>query len=632
VAKSRRNPLNRRGFLKGAAAGAAALVSTSTITPAQETSQARPAVPVPSASAVAAEVDDVPLSSQVIADGRPGADLMVDVIQSLGFEYVCSNPGSSFRAFHESVINYGGNKPEWLTCLHEEQSVAIADGFTQVEGKPLLVAAHGTVGIQHASMAIYNSFCARLPIYIIAGNHLDATHRRPGVEWQHSVQDASAMVRDYIKWDDTPISLPHFAESAVRAYKIMMTPPMAPVIIVADGSLQEEPVARDYSLRLPKLTIPSPPQGESAAVAEVARLLVQAENPVLVAGRARSQKGMDLLVQLAETLQAPVQGGMPTRHNLSGGASIANADVIVGLDVNDLWGTVNTMQDQLHRTVRPLMKSGARLISIGLLDLYTRSNYQDFQRYPEVDIAIAADVEATLPALIEACRRLITPDRRRVMDERGKTLAANKERAVQRARTEATSGWDASPISTARLHAEVWEVIRNKDWASAGGGHQLWNVDKQYRTISASGGGTGLGHGAPASVGAALAHRKYGRFVVRIQPDGDFLYAPGALWTAAHHRIPMLFVMHNNRAYHQEVMHIQRMANRNQRGVTVNNTHIGTKIEDPNIDFALIARGMGLYAEGPVTSPSDLGPALKRAAERVERGETALVDVVTQPR
>ena len=108
------------------------------------------------------------------------------------------------------------------------------------------------------------------------------------------------------------------------------------------------------------------------------------------------------------------------------------------------------------------------------------------------------------------------------------------------------------------------------------------------------------------------------------------MYAPGALWTAAHHRIPLLLVMHNNRAYHQEIMHIQRMANRRQRGIT--NAGIGTKIEDPNIDYATLARSMGVYGEGPITDPKDLGPALQRAVARVERGETALVDVVTQPR
>src|SRR5262249_12721391 len=157
----------------------------------------------------------------------------------------------------------------------------------------------------------------------------------------------------------------------------------------------------------------------------------------------------------------------------------------------------------------------------------------------------------------------------------------------------------------------------------------LWNVDKHYQMLG-GGGVAGVGSALPTSIGAALAHRKHGRFVVSVQNDGDLMYAPGALWTAAHHRIPLLFVMLNNRAYHQEVMHIQRMANRHQRGVT--NAGIGTKIEAPNIDYATLARSLGVHGEGPITNPNELAPALRRAAELVARGEPALVDVVTQPR
>jgi thiamine pyrophosphate-dependent acetolactate synthase large subunit-like protein len=108
-----------------------------------------------------------PSTGQVTAD-RPGSDFMVDILQSLGFEYIAANPGSSFRALHESVVNYGRNQnPELLTCCHEESSVALADGYARVEGKPMAVMAHSTVGLQHASMAIYNSFAARMPVFIV---------------------------------------------------------------------------------------------------------------------------------------------------------------------------------------------------------------------------------------------------------------------------------------------------------------------------------------------------------------------------------------------------------------------------------------------------------------------------------
>jgi thiamine pyrophosphate-dependent acetolactate synthase large subunit-like protein len=638
--------VDRRDFLKSAAAtGAAALAPVANAAPAARA----PASPRQATAPAPPREADPPAGVEVLTTDRPGGDFMVDVLKSLDFEYVAANPGSSFRGIHESIVNYGGNAaPEFITCCHEESSVAMAHGYFKAEGKPMAVLCHGTVGMQHAAMGIYNAYCDRVPVYLMAGNTLDATLRRPGVEWAHSVQDAAAMVRDFIKWDDLPFSLPHFAESAVRAYKIAMTPPMMPVLLVLDGGLQEDPIAPEIGarLRVPKLTRASAPQGESGAVAEAARLLVAAQNPVIVADRAaRTPGGLARLVELAEALQAPVvnQGGrmnFPTRHPLNQSANarqlVASADVIIGLELTDFWGTVNASRDSLVRTSRPITKPGTKLISITAVDLTAKGNYQDFQRYPEVDIAMAADAEATLPALTEACKRLITADRRSALAERGRRLAEAHSSALERARAEAAYGWDASPISTARMTMELWGAIKDEDWALVAESgilsdwtSRLWSFDKHYQSLGGSG-GAGVGYGAPAAIGAALANKKRGRLSVTIQGDGDFLYAPGVWWTAAHHRIPLLAVMHNNRAYHQELMHLQRMANRHQRGVT--RAHIGTTIDNPNVDFAMIAKGLGVHAQGPITNPNDLGPALKRAIQVVKRGEPSLIDVVTQPR
>jgi len=643
MTRSKKISINRRSFLKGTAVvGAATLSAPIEAVGAQAvTPQGRGAVPLMSPEAETRTPQEV----EVLTTDHSGSDFMVDVIKSLGIEYIAANPGSSFRGLQESVVNYGGNqKPEFLTCCHEESSVALAHGYAKIAGQPMGVLAHGTVGLQHAAMAVYNAYCDRVPVFVILGNTLDAAVRRPGAEWSHSVQDAAAMVRDYVKWDDLPLSLTHFAESAVRAYKISRTPPMAPVMLVADSELQERPLAKNEWPRIPKLTLARPPQGDSGAVTEVARLLVAAESPVLIADRlARTEAGMKHLVELSETLQAAVidQGGrmnFPSRHplnqSLRGRAVIAGADLILGLELFDFWGTVNTLSDQLHRTSRRVAKAGTKLISITASDLYTKSNYQDFQRFPEVDVAIAADAEATLPSLVEAVKRLVTDDRRRAFEDRGTKLGAARQAALERARTDATYAWDASPISTARLAAELWAQIKSEDWSLVVGSlsgwpQRLWNFDKYYRSIGGSG-GAGVGYGAPAAVGAALANRQYGRLSVNIQNDGDLMYAPGVLWTAAHHRIPLLSVMHNNRAYHQELMHLQRMANRHNRGI--DRAKIGTTIESPNIDYAKLAQSMGFYAEGPITDPKDLAPAIKRAIAAVKRGESALVDVVTQPR
>src|SRR5262245_42175308 len=302
--RSKKSAVNRRGFLKGAAAGAAALVAQPSVgrpEPAQGAQAARPVTPLPGAALAAAETSAPAPRADVYTTDRPGSDFMLDVIKSLGIEYVAANPGSTFRALHESIINYGSNKsPELLTCCHEESSVGMAHGYAKIEGKPMMIMAHGTVGLQHASMAIYNAYADRVPVYIVIGNVMDGPWRRSDVEWTHAVQDAALIVRDYTKWDDSPISLRQFAESAIRGYKVMMTPPMGPVVIVADAVLQEEPVSEEgrRRLQIPKLSMTSAPAGDPVAVAEVAKILVAAENPLIVTGRsARTPNGLKQLVE-----------------------------------------------------------------------------------------------------------------------------------------------------------------------------------------------------------------------------------------------------------------------------------------------------------------------------------------------
>ena len=629
-----KNPVGRRGFLKRAAAGGAGLAATAPIALAQQ------AALKPATGAI-----------EVASSIRPGSDFMVDVFKTLGIEYIAANPGSSFRGLQESFINYGKNtSPEWLTCCHEESSVAMAHGYAKIEGKPMMIMAHGTVGLQHASMAIYNAYCDRVPVYIVLGNILDVNYRRGYPEWVHSVQDAAAMVRDYTKWDDTPVSLSHFAESAVRAYNISMTPPYEPVVLVADGTLQEEPVT-EKNLRIPKLVMSAPPQGDSGAVAEAARLLVNAENPVIVAGRvARTPKGIEHLVELADVLQARVQDqrmrmNFPSAHPLYGhpGAVIANPnlsdhDVILALEAQDLWGITHKMTgfNKFGMESQPTIKPGAKVITVSAVELNHKSNYQDFGRYVEADLAITGDPEATLPELIEAVKKLITPDRRRALQERGVKIAAENQAGRARNRELAAVAWDASPISTARLSAELWAQIKNEDWSLVSNDRfvsswptRLWNFSKPYHYIGAQG-GAGIGYQAPAAVGAALANKKHGRLTVNIQCDGDLNYAPGVLWTAAHHKIPMLNVMHNNRAYHEERMYLALLGAKYDRDL--GRSDIGTALHGPDIDYASIAKGYGLYAEGPISDPKELGPALKRAIARVKAGEPALLDVVTQPR
>jgi thiamine pyrophosphate-dependent acetolactate synthase large subunit-like protein len=633
MAKSGKSSLGRRGFLKGAAAGAAALAAEPQLTKAQEPAAANGSAAAPPAQRLARENGAAAPAATARVVDHPGSDFMVDVLKTLDIEYLAANPGSTFESLHESIINYGPNPnsmPEFLTACHEESAVAMCHGYAKIEGKPMMALIHGDIGLQHAGMAIYNAYCDRVPVYMVVGNHADGAERAAGVQSLHSAQDLGALVRDYTKWDDEPISLQHFADSAVRAYKIAMTPPMGPTLIVCNAEIQLHPNSNN-NLRIPKLTMTSPPAGDQAAVAAAAKMLVEAERPLIITQRsARTQKGIDLLVELAEILQAPVNSqermNFPTRHPLAGtGGPGYQPDVTLALEIADI-----------QNEARAARARRAKVISISSVTLTHKSNIQDFGHYEDIDLDIGADGEATLPYLIEACKKLITADRRRTLDERGKKLASAHKTVFNQGVELASYGWDASPVSLGRIAAELWPLIQNEDWSfvspqgfAGNWPNRLWKMDKIYQYIGGQGAG-GMGYGAPASVGAALANRKHGRLSINIQTDGDFNYAPGVFWTAAHHRIPLLTIMHNNRGYHQEVMFVEQMCSVHNRGAE--RAHIGTKLWEPNIEYTKIAQGYGLYAEGPISDPKDLGPALKRGIERVKKGEPVLLDVITQPR
>jgi len=635
----------RRSFLKGAGLiGAAALTAPADATISRTTDQApRAKAQVPGPRLAAA--DAMPPPADPVNQTSSGGDFMVDVLKTLDIDYLAMNCASSFRGLHEALINHGGNtKPEIITCPHEEIAVHMGQGYAKMAGKPLAMICHGVVGLQHASMAMYNAWCDRVPVVVMGGNIMEANKRAPGAEWPHSAIDPAALTRDFTKWDDQPASLQHFAESAVRAYKIAITPPMAPVMLSLDAELQENPIENHDALRIPRLTRLTPPQGDDAALAELARMLVAADNPVIICDRvARTPAAMRRLVELAETLQCAVidnygRMNFPSRHPLNQSfrrSIIASSDLIVAMELNELWGTLSDFHDRINRTSEPRTKKTAMIATLGTRGLYMKSNYQDLGRYQEVDLDIAGDAESSLPALIEQVKKLIDEGRKAAFDARGKKLAAAHLAAVEQAKSDATIGWDASPITSARLCAELYGQIKDEDWSLVGTSiglswpHRLWNFDKAHRWNGVSGGG-GVGYTLPASLGAALANKGTGRLTVAIGGDGDFMFVPSTLWTAAHHRIPLLYIVHNNRAYHQEYMYLQAMAARHGRGIT--QADIGTTLKDPFVDYATIAKGFGVHGEGPIDDPSQLGPALKRAIDVVKSGQPALLDVVMDQR
>lgn len=646
----------RRSFLKASLALGTANFAIPTLGQAAGP-PGSPQAPAPTAERAHAEaggIDGEPhhergvdgaLRPELITD--PGSDFMVDLMRAVDIRYVAAMAGSTFRGLHESIVNYGGNRaPELIVCVHEEVSAAMAHGYAKVAGKPMACLVHSNVGLQHASMAIYNAWCDRVPMIVVAGNGLDATKRRPGVEWLHATQDLGAMVRDFVKWDDVPVSLAHYAESFMRGYELSTTPPYEPVLIVADSELQEAPIVRREALNISRRAPVSPPAGDPAAIDRAAALLVAAEKPLIVVDRvARTPDGVKLLVQLAEMLNAPVidragRMNMPTTHYLNQSSLqsrlVGSSDVLLGLELTDIWGIVNTVPDRTERTFRRLAHPSAKVIGISANYGYIKANVQDVQRYYAADLTMAADAQTCLPQLIEAVDRRLTRDVRKTIGARTAALKADYVQMRAADATDAARAWDASPVSTARLSMELWDQIKHLDWGLVSNPafisswpQRLWDITEHHQFIGGEG-GYGVGYGAPAAAGAALAHRDAGRIAVAVQNDGDLMVLPGTLWTLAHHSIPILMVMHNNRAWHQETMHLKRMSSRRERGPDT--WGIGTVITDPAIDFAMMARSMGVWADGPISDPDRLKAAIGRALEVVKSGKPALLDVLTQPR
>jgi thiamine pyrophosphate-dependent acetolactate synthase large subunit-like protein len=641
--------IKRRQFLAGVAAAPAvglAAAAAPAVAQAAAAPAARPSIP-----AVPGEDRSLfDLPPQTI--GKTGSDFMVDVLKAVGIDYIASCPGSTFRAIHESIITYGNNsKPEFLTTLHEDTSAAMCHGYAKIAKKPMACMVHGTVGLQHASMAIYNAFADRVPMLILSGNIGNVTTRQVIVEWNHSVQDQAAIVRDFTKWDDQPTSLQGFAESTVRAMDLMQTAPMGPVLITADGDLQEDPIPPEVEkrLKIPALKgIRTQPSGDIAAVREAAKMLVAAENPLIFTYRyARTEAAPGLLVQLAELLQAPVVDGRgrmnvpnkhPLNHTTRREAAFAEADLVLALEPVDVFGLTTNIPDIVHRPNIPARRQpNLKIIQIGAEMLMPKSNFQNFQRFASVDLNINGDAEATMPSLIEAVKAEMTAAHKAKFEARGQEMKGLVQASLEQRMRDAAYQWDAKPISSSRFVMELWNEIKNENWALPSESqflsewpYFLWDINKPYQTMGYSG-AQGIGYNSPAALGAALANKEHGRLTVAMVGDGDLNMAPGVLWTAAHHRIPILYLVHNNRSYHQEVMMILKMAARRSR-VDHPNVYVGTLIDDPAPDYAKIAQGYGLYAQGPIEDPKDLAAAIKRGIEVVKRGEPALIDIVSDGR
>ena len=574
-----------------------------------------------------------------------GSDLAVDVLKALGIEYAAFNPGASFRGLHDSLVNYGGDvSPRTVLCCHEEISVALAHGYAKATGRPMVAALHDVVGLQHACMAIFNAWCDRVPVLLLGGTGpMDSTRRRPWIEWIHTALVQGNHVRDIVKFDDQPSSAAALVESLLRAYRLMSAEPCGPVYVCLDAAIQEDPLPQGLSVPsdLSRWIQQSPVQADPVGLRTAAEWLSGSERPIILADTVgRTREGAEALRLLAERLNAPVvdlgsRYNFPSDHPLEATERreelLREADVILAVDVVDLWGSLQSNAAR-HRPAGYAPSAHARLISLSVSELLVHSWTSDFQRMQPVDLNLVGESRLALPALVDLIS--VSGPSAEARRSRAETIAQEGRRRREEwlARAASLSGEGAIPLGA--LGIALRDALGGRDVVLSnsdlrGWARRLWRIDQPYQ-YTGSAGGAGLGYGIGASLGVGLAHRGTGRIVLNLQPDGDFLYSASALYTAAHEKLPLLMVMLNNHSYYNSEEHGLRMAE--TRGRPASRAGIGTRPEGPSVDFATLARSFGIASAGPVTSVADLPRALATAVEAVAAGEPYVLDVVTEVR
>ena len=558
-----------------------------------------------------------------------GSDALAELLSQLGLRYVALVPGSSYRGLHDSLVNYGGNRdPQMLVCLHEEHAIAIAHGYAKVTGRPMAAAVHSNVGLMHATMAIYNAYCDRVPMLVIgATGPVDAAQRRPWIDWIHTSTDQGALIRAYSKWDDQPASVEAALESLASAYSITRAAPSAPTYVCLDVSLQEQPLAMPPEI--PDVRRDASPRShgpDQKAVSTTLEYLGEARRPLFLLGRlGRDEEDWNRRVALAERYGALVVSDLkngavfPTGHPLhpnppgiflpaASAELIRSADLILSLDWIDLAGTIVTA----GHGGQPVP---ARIVSC-TTDSALRNGWSkdSFGREP-VDLSVPADPDLLVRALLES------------------DAPAKPGEWSAQAASPASSGSSSGPDifmsdlagalrdALAGAPASLIRIPLGWDGADLEASHPLDYLGQD--------GGAGIGSGPGMAVGAALALEGSGRLPVAVLGDGDFLMGGTAIWTAAHYRLPLLILVANNSFYYNDVVHQERIAQRRQR--PTRNAWIGQAISDPDPDLPALARSLGWQAADSVRERSALPAALAAAVAAARSGQCVLVDVRVRP-
>lgn len=572
-----------------------------------------------------------------------GSDAIVQMLIDYGIELVAFNPGATVRGIHDSLVHSAAaDCPKIITCCHEEIAVAIAHGYAKASGKLMAVLLHSNVGLLHAAMAVFNAWCDRVPMLLLGGvGPLDATQRRPWIDWIHTSQDQGAVVRPYVKWADQPYNQASVPESLHRALKYATTAPMAPVYVGLDASIQETAWVPGAGLGRPRAYgVPSRPQADEQTLAAVATQLVEATHPVIVVdGVGRHAEGPACLEELSALLGVPVLDGgrgysMATAHPMcvvgDGQAFVQAADFVLALDVLDLFGALGGAAG----SEALLVDAATPVVQVTQADALVSMWAADYQKLCPITQQITADTGIFLSALLPAVKQRLGESQIAQCTARRERVAAHTRAARAAWKDIAQHGNATAPLALPSVIDAIWEGIKGEAWVlgncgSAAHGQwarQLWEMTEPTHFLGGSGGG-GLGYGLGASIGAALACKKVGKICLNLQADGDLLFTPSALWTGKKYDVPLLTIVMNNRSYNNTREHSVAIAT--TRGRTHINADAGSALTEPFVDMPMLAKSFGWDVCPTLHHLDAVTPAVKAAIAKIKNGSgPVLIDIV----
>jgi thiamine pyrophosphate-dependent acetolactate synthase large subunit-like protein len=526
------------------------------------------------------------------------------------------------------VLNHIGNvDPSMLLCLHEDHAVGIAHGYAKATGEPMACVLHSNVGLLHGSMALYNAWCDRAPMFVLgATGPVDASLRRPWIDWIHTSADQAGIIRDFIKWDNQPSSADALVEAMARANIMTRSEPKAPVYICLDAGLQESTLEKQPEWPdLNRLKPPAPPRAAKADLDAAVKLLKDAKRPVVLMGKTDwTDEGWQARIKLVERLGAVVftdlknRSSFPTDHpchvaapfNQVGRAPkriveiLEQADVVLALEWIDLASALRIKKGQ---------KISAKVIATGMDQYLHNGAHANYQALPESDIFMAAAADSVIADL-------------------NAELGEAKKDCWQQAQRKDVA-IDPTRVTMDQLAVSLRAAFENPDKVSLAAICRGWTADlwpfRHPRAYLGKDGGGGIGSGPALAVGAAVGNAGTDLHTVAILGDGDFAMGGHAIWTAARHRIPLLVLINNNRSYFNDELHQETIAVRRQR--PPQNRWIGQRMTDPDLDFAKFVEAQGAVGIGPVKTPAELDAAIKRGVDVLKKGGVCLIDVHIEP-